>query len=169
MSGLSNASFHATIRFVVFTAFAAALFAGQATAQQKSITSANDLNAVAQVAQSPDEAAFKDMLVKNSPWNVEWKSTTNTSTGTFGLSFAVDKDGKLSGQFLGDPTKARGTSPGPLKKVALKKNCVDVVNPSDTNFEYCLAGDGTLNGKCEGITGRGNRFACEAVAKPAGR
>lgn len=150
-------------------AAASALFAADATAQQQPIASENDPNAAIEVAQSMDEAAFKQMLVKNSPWTVEWNSTTFVSSGKFGLSFAVDKDGKLSGQFLGDPTSARGTSPGPLKEVVLKKNCVDVVNPSDTKFNYCLAADSTLKGMCEGISKTGNRFACDAVAKPAGR
>ena len=142
------------------------LFSPQAAAQQQ--PTANEANAAIWVAQAPDEAAFKQMLVKGSPWKVEWKSAKG-NTGTHSITFALEKDGAtLGGMYLPDIQR---TAPGPLKDMVLKKNCIDFILPTSTGqkYNYCLAGENTLKGAYEGFTTKGNRFTGEAVAKPAGR
>jgi len=74
MQAERHKSLHATVRLVVSATVVSVLFAVQATAQQQPTASAQHRAAATQVAQSPDEAAFKQMLVKNSPWPVEWQS-----------------------------------------------------------------------------------------------
>lgn len=157
-------SLHAMLRLVVSAAVASGLISAQATAQQQSSTSAKDFTAAAQVAQSLDEAAFKQMLVKNSPWNVEWGLEGRTHK----ISFALENDGTtLTGKFF---SSSSSSSDQPMKDIVPRKNCVRfVASNSGNTYDYCLTEKGTLKGTMSGISRSGNRFNYDAVAKPASR
>lgn len=152
---------HYAITFVLLTGLTTSVIA---MAQPKPASSANIPNATTQIAESPDETAFKQMLVKNSPWKVEWESETTGNTGTHQITFAPGQDAAtLSGRFLGSSRN----SPGPLSDIVLKKNCVSLTLSTGSRYDYCLAGDRTLKGPYEGETGSGYSFSGKAVAKPA--
>lgn len=146
-------------------AVASALFAAHATAQQQPVASENDPSAAIEVAQSMDEAAFKQMLVKNSPWNVTWQGVS--STGTQNMSFAPSADGGLTGKLF---NLSRGGRDAMLKEIIVKEGRVNFVSAdTGTKFEYRLNSDGTLGGVLNGQTMTGKMWEATAVAKPAGR
>ena len=131
-----------------------------------SVAHSTNLNTSVQVAASTDETAFKSMLVKNSPWKVEWKNTTYNSSGTHDISFALGKDGvMLGGMFLGSTR----SPPGPLSDIVLKGDCVSLKLSTGSKYDYCLVGDKTLKGPYNGMTSGGNFFAGDAIAKPTAR
>lgn len=148
-----------TLTFILFAGLTASVLA---MAQPKPAASANLPNAATQIAESPDETAFKQMLVKNSPWQVTWE-TFNNSSGTHKLRFVPGKDGAmLIGEYF---YSSSGTPPGLLENIVVKKNCVKFVTSIKGNtYDYCLTGDGTLKGTVEGFSS-----GVTAVAKPAAR
>jgi len=165
MQGVRRKSLHATLRLVFFAIVAGVLFATQVLAQQQPTTFANDPTAATQLAQSADEAAFKQMLVKNSPWNVTWKGAY--STGTQNMSFALSADGALTGKLFNLSAGGRDAT---LKEIIVKDGRVNFVSvDTGTKFEYRLNSDSTLSGVLNGMTMTGNRWEATAVAKPAGR
>lgn len=115
-----------------------------------------------------DEAGFKQMLAKGSPWSVKWEHANSPFTkGTHKLRFK--KDGNvLSGEFFGSD---RGSADLPLKDVAIKtennKMCVKfVAGQSPRKYNYCLEKDGTLKGDYEGQSRSGNLYSGKAAATP---
>lgn len=158
-------SLHATLRLVVLAAVASVLFAALATAQQQPTTSANDPSTAAQIAQSPDETAFKKDLVKNSPWDVTWEG--KFSSGTQNMSFALGADGVMTGKLFNLSAGGRDAA---LKEISVKGNCINFVSSdTGTKFKYCLTDSGMLDGVLNGMTMSGNRWEATAKATLAKR
>lgn len=170
MQGVRRKSLHATLRLVVLATFASVLFAAQAAAQQQPSTSAKDLIAATEVAQSLDESAFKKMLVKSSPWTVVTESQRGT-TWTSTYTFALGSDGAT---LTGKRYDSFNRPDGEVEKVTIKKDCVSYVirfsdRAQENKYNCCLAADGTLKGTYEGVSSRGNSYTGGVVAKPSAK
>lgn len=151
-------------------AAASALIAAHATAQQQPVASGNDPNAAIQVAQSMDEAAFKQMLVKGSPWTVVAESQRGTKWTSFS-TFALGNDGAT---LTGTRYDSQNRPDGQLEQIAVKMNCVSYAisfpgRPQGNKYNSCLAADGTLKGTYEGVSSSGNSYTGEIFATPAGQ
>ena len=147
------------------TAAASALFSSQAAAQQQPTAIAIDPVVATEIAQSMDEAAFKQRLVANSPWLQSWK--TISRNGTVELSFSIGKDGNLTGKLFNFKDKD-ATDDTPMKDISVKGSELRFVNArSHTVFTYRLNSDDTMSGTFEGTSSRGNRVEGTMKATPA--
>ena len=151
-------------------AAASASFAAHATAQRQSNAIAIDSVTPTEVAQAPDESAFKQMLIKGSPWTVVTESQRGTKwTSTY--NFALGSDGAT---LAGKRYDSFNRPDGEVEKITIKKDCVSYVisfsdRAQENKYNCCLAADGTLKGTYEGVSSRGNAYTGGVVAKPAGR
>ena len=89
-----------------------------------------------------DETAFKQLLVKNSPWRVMWNNSFYD--GTFKISFAVADD-NVTGEFF---ENSGGRLNSPLKNIVIHDNqCVSFISGTEkTEYDYCLQESGALTG-----------------------
>ncbi|MBI2618289.1 hypothetical protein HYW58_02450 [Candidatus Kaiserbacteria bacterium] len=115
-------------------------------------------------AGTPDEDAFKELLVKQSPWDVSWENQSGAK-GTHKLRFK--KDGAaLSGEFFGSD---RGSADLPLKNLTVTSSCVKfITGQNPRTYNYCLK-DGILTGDYEGQSRSGNWYTGKATGKPTGK
>ncbi len=117
------------------------------------------------LADTVDEAAFKQLLVNNSPWSVTWKNDGGTfAKGTHKLRFVV-KDGTISGVFFDSD---RGSGDMPLTNVRVTGSCIKfVTGQNPRTYNYCLR-DGVLTGDYEGQSRSGDWYTGKATGKPTG-
>lgn len=154
--------------FIGIGAMVSMLFSSQAAAQYEPTAATRTLSSLIQVAENPADRAFKNMLIKNSPWSVTWERVTRS--GTHKINFAFAEDGTtLTGGFFDSSSASR---PGPMKNIVLKvndgKNCIHLVSSmSDNEYDYCLQENGTLTGTQRGWTSTGNPKEGTVIARPA--
>jgi len=169
MRGVNPTSIRATLRLVVSATLVSVLFVAHAAAQQQPTTTEKDVNAATEVADSPEETEFKNMLVKNSPWGVEW-TNRNGRTGSHKLRFTTD-GAALSGVYFDSST---GSQESALENIKVMETCATFKIRGLTgwrNYKYCKEKNGALKikGPYDGVSDRGGSYDGEAMATPVNR
>ena len=111
------------------------------------------------------ETAFKQLIVKSSPWSVTWKS--NFYDGTFKMRFAV-AGSNITGEFFDN---SGGRLDGSLEDIVIHDNqCVSfITSTSGTKFDYCLEESGALTGTYIYTSGIGETTKGTSTALPRAR